>query len=95
MNAGSGENAGTTGTHESSSKFIVCGALAVAAILGADFCDQHVMAIRPKQKLVKLDYDNCIPIARKPKERTPETTLCCRTDIHIQRIAQECHLLSE
>lgn len=51
-------------------KFILCATLAAAAILEADFCDQHVKAIRTKQKLIELDSGGCIRTVRKPKGRT-------------------------
>lgn len=42
-------------------KFIACKTLLASAIIGADFHDQHVRAIRSKQKLQNLDDGNCIP----------------------------------
>lgn len=41
--------------HVSVAPKIVCERLSAAAILGADFCDQHVRAVRPKRKLPELD----------------------------------------
>lgn len=35
-------------------KFIVCETLVASAIIGTDFCDQHVKAIRPNQKFLEL-----------------------------------------
>lgn len=45
--------------------FIVWETLASSAIISADFCDQYVQAMNPKQRLVKLDIVNCIPIIWK------------------------------
>ena len=52
-------------------EFIVCRSLAASAILGADYCDRFVEAIRPKKKLVELEDGSTIPIVRRPHRRTP------------------------
>lgn len=44
--------------------FIVCRTLAAPAILGADFCDKYVEAIRPKKRHVELDDGTTVPIVR-------------------------------
>ena len=46
--------------------FVVCRTLAADAILGADFCDRYVEAIRPRKKLVELDDGTTVPIVRNP-----------------------------
>lgn len=51
-------------------KFIVCETLAAPAIIGKDFCDQHVKAKRPKQRLEELKSGNCLSFMWKPRERT-------------------------
>lgn len=48
---------------------IVCETLTVADIPRADFCDRLDETLRPEQKLVELDSDDCITIVRKPKGR--------------------------
>ena len=46
-------------------RFIVCDNLAAPLILGTDFCDTYVEAIRPKKKVVELDDGTTIPIVRR------------------------------
>lgn len=53
-------------------KSVVCKTLSASAITGADFCDQYIMGIQPKQKLVEPDCVYSIPIVQKPYERTRE-----------------------
>lgn len=47
--------------------FIVCETLAASATVGADYCDQHVKARRPKRRLVELESGDCIPIVQMPR----------------------------
>ena len=54
------------GNFSSRIEFIVCKTLAAPAILGADFCDRFVSAIRPSQKIVELDDGSSVPIVRRP-----------------------------
>ena len=51
-------------------QFIVCNKLAASMILGADFCDRYVEAIRPRLRKVELEDGSTIPIIRKPCRRT-------------------------
>ena len=50
-------------------EFIVCDTLAAPVILGADYCDKFVEAIRPRQKLVELEDGSSVPITRRPMKR--------------------------
>ena len=47
-------------------QFNVVEKLAVDIILGCDFCDKHVEAIRPRRSNVELDDGTTIPIIRRP-----------------------------
>ena len=49
--------------------FKVVERLAVPVILGCDYCDKHVEAIRPRQRVVELDDGTTVPILRKPPTR--------------------------
>ena len=53
-------------------EFIVCERLATTMILGADFCDRYVEAIRPRKKQVELDDGTIVPIVRKPAKRSKD-----------------------
>lgn len=48
--------------------FYVCEHLATSYILGGDFCDRFVNAIRPRKRTVELDDGTEIPIVRKRKK---------------------------
>ncbi|CAN8076123.1 unnamed protein product [Agarophyton chilense] len=52
--------------------FIVCKTLAAPVVLGCDYCDKFVEAIRPRRKLVELDDRSMVPIVRKPMRRCSE-----------------------
>ena len=52
-------------------KFNVVPRLAVDVIIGCDFCDKHVEAIRPRRRLVELDDGTTVPIVRRPDKRPP------------------------
>ncbi|CAN8069585.1 unnamed protein product [Agarophyton chilense] len=52
--------------------FIVCKTLAAPVVLGCDYCDKFVEAIRRRRKLVELDDGSMVPIVRKPMRRCPE-----------------------
>lgn len=43
-------------------EFILCDFFLIPAILGADFCNRLVEAIRPKDKLVELEDGSSVPI---------------------------------
>ena len=43
--------------------------LAVPVILGWDYCEKHVEAIKPRQRIVELDDGTTVPIIRKPPPR--------------------------
>ena len=49
--------------------FIVCDRLAADIVLGCDFCDRYIEAIRPRQRAVELEDGTLVPIVRKPKPR--------------------------
>ena len=53
------------GTRTLVTPFLVVPKLAVPALLGADFCDEHVEAIRPRRRIVELDDGTTIPIVRR------------------------------
>ena len=54
--------------------FIICQQLAAPMILGADYCDRFVEAIRPRKKLIELDDGSTVPIVRRPLKRHPKLT---------------------
>ena len=49
--------------------FVVCERLSVPVILGCDFCDRYVEAIRPRRRLVEMDDGSTVPIIRSPSSR--------------------------
>jgi len=49
--------------------FKVVERLAVPVILGCDYCDKHVEAIKRRQRIVELDDGTIVPIIRKPPAR--------------------------
>lgn len=51
-------------------RFIICKTLKASTIIGADFCNQHVTVVQPKQKFVELDTSGCIQIVQKPPAQT-------------------------
>jgi len=58
------------GSHQARVDFVVCERLSVPVILGCDFCDKHVEAIRPRSKTVELEDGTTIPIIRAPTKRS-------------------------
>ena len=50
--------------------FYVSDRLAAPVILGCDFCDTHVEAIRPRRRVVELDDGTTVPIVRRPQKRS-------------------------
>ena len=57
------------GSHLSKVPFLVAEKLAAPVILGADFCDRYVEAIRPRKRVVELDDGSTVPIVRRPAKR--------------------------
>ena len=57
------------GRHMAKVDFIVAERLAVPVILGADYCDRFVEAIRPRKRLVEMEDGTEIPIVRRPSKR--------------------------
>lgn len=51
--------------------FYVTERLAAPALLGFDFCDKHVEAIRPRKRIVELDKGTTVPIVWSPRTRSP------------------------
>ncbi|CAN8069508.1 unnamed protein product, partial [Agarophyton chilense] len=49
--------------------FIVCRKLATPIILGCDFCDKFIDAIRPRLKRVEMEDGSSVPIVRRPLRR--------------------------
>ena len=52
--------------------FIVCPKLAAPLILGADYCNRFIEAIRPHAKLIEPDDGSTVPIVRHPPRRHPQ-----------------------
>ena len=63
------------GSYHTHIAFYVCEKLTVPAILGCDFCDAHVEAIRPRSRSVELADGTIIPIIRKPGGKTTPVQL--------------------
>ena len=61
------------GLYQSRVDFVVCERLSVPVILGCDFCDRHVEAIRPRSKEVELDDGTTVPIVKAPAKRSRES----------------------
>ncbi len=57
------------GTRAITIPFYVVERLATDVILGCDFCDKHIVAIRPRQRKVDLDDGTSLPIIRRPETR--------------------------
>ena len=49
--------------------FYVVDRLATDVILGCDYCDRHIEAIKPRKRLVELDDGTTVPIVRRPDKR--------------------------
>ena len=56
------------GNRQDKVNFYVVERLATDFILGCDFCDKHVEAIRPRKRLIELDDGTTIPIVRGSKK---------------------------
>ncbi|CAN8072774.1 unnamed protein product [Agarophyton chilense] len=52
-------------------KFVVCRSLAAPIVLGCDYCDRFVEAIRPRSRLITLDDGSTVPIVRRPLRKVP------------------------
>ncbi len=63
------------GNHREQVTFYVAERLATDFILGCDFCDKHVEAIRPRKKLLELNDGTTVPIIRKNKCRRKQIPL--------------------
>jgi len=48
--------------------FMVVDNLATAVILGCDYCDKHIEAIRPRRRMVEMDDGCMVPIVRNPSK---------------------------
>ncbi len=59
----------TIGTRSQLVTFYVADHLAAPVILGCDFCDDHVEAIRPRKRVIELADGTTVPIIRAPKRR--------------------------
>lgn len=63
------------GTSQTTVTFIVAKQLATSLILGCDFSDLHVDAIRPRRCQVKMDNRSIVPIVRQPRDCQSELSL--------------------
>lgn len=60
--------------------FNVVERLATNILLSCDYCDRHVEAIKPGQRLVGLEDGTTVPIVRNPGERS-------HTRYHYQKLS--------
>ena len=60
------------GNSTSKQRFTVVDRLATDVILGCEYCDDHVEAIRPRKREVVLDDGTVIPIVRRPSTRAKD-----------------------
>ena len=61
------------GLYQSRVDFVVCERLSVPIILGCDFCDRHIEAIRPRSKEVELEDETKVPIIKAATKRSRES----------------------
>ena len=61
------------GLYQSRVDFVVCERLSVPVILGCDYCDRHIEAIRPRSKEIELDDGTTVPIVRAPTKRSRDS----------------------
>lgn len=61
------------GNHVFMFPFIVCTTLAAPVVLGCDYCDRFVEAIRPKDREVELDDVSTVPIVQRPLKSSNAT----------------------
>lgn len=50
--------------------FIVCDKLATDVLLGCEYCDKYIEAIKPRKREVELDDGTTVPIIRNPSARS-------------------------
>ena len=60
------------GTRSEIVKFNVVERLGTDVILGCDYCDKNVKAIRPRNLLVELDDGTSVPILKQPESRAKD-----------------------
>ncbi len=70
-------------------EFLVFSKLAVPPILGGDYCEKFVEAIRPRVKLVELDDGSTVPIVRKAAQLSPVQNTCRVEVSHLSRFEQQ------
>lgn len=58
--------------------FLVAEKLATPVIVGWDFCDIHVEAIKPRLTIVEIDGGSTVPMIRQPSK--PNTTIPLREE---------------
>ena len=63
------------GTTSECVSFLVAEKLATSVILGCDFCDQHIDAIKPRLATVTMDDGSTVPIIRQPSKANTSTPL--------------------
>ena len=51
-------------------RFNVVEKLGTDVIIGCDYCDKHIEAIRPRKRVVEMDDGTTVPIIRKPSGRS-------------------------
>ena len=60
------------GQHTAKAKFYVVEKLATDVLLGCDYCDKYVEAIKPRKRVVEMEDGTEVPIIRKPSTRSKE-----------------------
>ncbi len=65
----------TIGNRDQLVTFYVAEQLATPVILGCDFCDEHIEAIKPRRRVVELVDGTTVPIIRTNKHRTTTFTI--------------------
>ncbi len=65
----------TIGNRDQLVTFYVAEQLATPVILGCDFCDKHIEAIKPRRRVVELVDGTTVPIIRTNKHRTTTFTI--------------------
>ena len=56
-------------------QLLVAEKLATAVILGCDYCDQHVESIKPRRRIIEMDYGSTTPIVRRAWQSQVESLL--------------------
>jgi len=62
------------GQHTAKTKFYVVEKLATDVLLGCDYCDKFVEAIKQRKRVVELEDGTEVPIIRKPSTRSKKAT---------------------